>query len=263
MNLVKSEFLKVLYARTYRWLVVGAVALAVLSSVASPYAVHALANETTLSQLNDPQMVSGMYAKAVGGYLIVVVMGVLLMAGEFRHHTSVATFLAAPRRASVLIAKLVVSVGVGIATMIISTGLGVVACAATLQMFPEAVAPAPGTFSHLAVIAVVTGAVLAAIGVAVGTLIRNQATAVSLVFVWMYLVERLLVLFWPTGGKYLPTGLITGMMALHLEGSDKATGLGLNTADYLSATPATFLLLGYGAVFAVLAIVTSLRRDID
>lgn len=265
MNLMKSEMRKVLYARSYRYLLLGAIALAVLSSAASPYVTHRMAEsgELTFNGLTDPQMVSGMYAKAIGGYIIVVIIGVLLMAGEFRHGTAVATFLTAPRRASVLVAKLVVAAAAGVFTMVVSTGIGVVSCWLALQQYPEAVAPAPGTFGHLANIALVSGAVLAIIGVAVGTLIRNQGLAVGITMMWLFLIDRLIAVFWTTGGKFLPTGLITGMMALRLEGGDRATGMTLDTADYLPAGQATAVLIGYGAAFAIVAVMTTLRRDID
>ena len=99
MSLLRSEARKVRYTRSYRYLALGAVALAVLSAAASPYVVHTATTngEMSFGGLDDAQMVSGMYAKAVGGYLIVVIMGVLAMAGEFRNSTAVATFLAAPQ----------------------------------------------------------------------------------------------------------------------------------------------------------------------
>ena len=54
-----------------------------MSAAASPYVVHTATSsgEMSFGGLGDAQMVSGMYAKAVGGYLIVVIMGVLAMAG--------------------------------------------------------------------------------------------------------------------------------------------------------------------------------------
>lgn len=265
MSLVTSELRKIRYARSYRYLLLGAVALAVLSAGASPYVMHQMleTGEVKFNGLTDPQVVSSMYAKAVGGYIIVVIMGVMIMAGEFRNRTAVATFLTAPRRAAVLTAKLGVAALAGVATMLVSTGVGVAACWVALKQYPEAVAPAAGTFTHLTAIAVVSGAVLAIIGVAVGTLIRNQGLAIGLTMMWLFLIERLIVVFWSAGGKFLPTGLITGMMALRLEGGDRSTGLRLDTAEYLDFWPATALLLAYGAAFAAIAVTTSLRRDVD
>jgi multisubunit Na+/H+ antiporter MnhC subunit len=76
-------------------------------------------------------------------------------------------------------------------------------------------------------------------------------------------VDRILAVIWTEIGKYLPTGLITAMMNIHLDVKDKASGFGLNTADYLDPVPAALLLLAYGIGFAVLAMFSTLRRDID
>jgi len=53
--------------------------------------------------------------------------------------------------------------------------------------------------------------------------------------------------------------LITAMLALDIE----APEFGIDTAAYLPPITAVVVLLGYGAVFATLAIATSLRRDIE
>jgi ABC-type transport system involved in multi-copper enzyme maturation permease subunit len=266
MNLIRSEFRKVRFARTYRYLILSSTALAALSCIASPYALHSQALTSqgmTMPGLNDPQMVSGMYAKSVGGYIFVVIIGVLMMAGEFRNRTAVATFLAAPRRQSVFFAKLLVAICTGVTTMLLAVGIGSLSCWATLKQFNEAVAPADGTFVHLASLAIVSGAVLAVVGLALGTLIRNQGFATGVAVVWLYIIDTILVLLWPSGGKFLPSGLITGMMSLNLTASAASAGVNLDTSVYLSPTPAALLLLSYGAVFAAVAMVTTMRRDID
>ena len=143
----------------------------------SPYAIHTRKIEQAglaMAGLDDAQMVSGMYAKSVAGYIVVVAIGVIMMAGEYRNGTAVATFLAAPRRATVLAAKLAVAALVGVSVMTVSMLAGIAACWVALRAYPEAVPPVPGTFTNLGIIAVVSGAVLAVIGVAIGTLVRNQ-----------------------------------------------------------------------------------------
>jgi hypothetical protein len=75
----------------------------------------------------------------------------------------------------------------------------------------------------------------------------------------LFVIDPLLLVLWTDGGKYLPGGLITAMTAVDID----APELGINTADYLDPIQATLVLLGYGAVFALISLVTSMRRDID
>jgi hypothetical protein len=49
------------------------------------------------------------------------------------------------------------------------------------------------------------------------------------------------------------------MLAIEFE----SAAIGVDTADYLSPGIATLVLLGYGATFALVALITSMRRDID
>lgn len=49
------------------------------------------------------------------------------------------------------------------------------------------------------------------------------------------------------------------MLALDVQ----APELGFDTTNYLPPLTATIVLLGYGLVFGVIAIATSLRRDIE
>ena len=261
-NLIKSEIRKLAYTRSFWWLIVGATALSALSAAASPYAISTVSDKTN-NMLADANLVDSLYGKAVGGYLFVVILGVLIMAGEFRHGTAVATFLAAPKRVSVLLAKIITASLAGITMMFISTGVGLAAAKIALDFYPDSAAPHWEVFLNLTAVAFVSGIVLSLFGVAVGTLIRNQQIATLSVVIWMNVIERLITVFWADLGKWLPTGALTGMMALDLHFSSRKIGLSLNTADYLEPWAATLVLAGYGVVFSAIAIATSLRRDID
>lgn len=260
-HLIKSEIRKLVYTRSFWFLILGAAALSALSSAASPYAMSRIA--TSKVMFGNANLIDSLYSKAVGGYLFVVILGVLVMAGEFRHGTAVATFLTAPKRASVLIAKIITASLAGVLTMVVSIAVGVLAAKIALSFYPEAVAPHWEVFLNLAAVAVVSGVVLSLFGVAIGTLIRNQMVAVVSVIIWMNIIERLITVFLPDWGKWLPTGALTGMMALDLHFTSNRIGLNLNTTDYLDPWSATAVLVGYGVAFAAIAIATSLRRDID
>jgi hypothetical protein len=101
--------------------------------------------------------------------------------------------------------------------------------------------------------------VLGVVGVAIGSLIRNQLIAIVSTLVWLFVVEPIILLLFVDAGKWLPTGAITGMLAIEFQ----SAALGVDTADYLSPAIATLVLLGYGAIFALVALITSMRRDID
>lgn len=264
MNLIKSEVRKLTYTKSFWWLVVAASALAILSTAPTPYILTDLqGGQMSFGSLTDQALVDSVYANAVSSYFFVIIVGILMMAGEFRHGTAVATFLAAPNRRSVLIAKLVVSSLAGVFIMITSVAFGFAAGAVALSFYPEAVAPSASIFINTAIAGLLAGAVLGVLGVALGTLIRNQLVAVVLSLVWLFVVEPILLIFVADAGKFLPTGLITSMLSLDIQLDDSVTGVAIDTGMYLEPWQAVLALIGYGVVFSVVAMVTSLRRDID
>jgi ABC-type transport system involved in multi-copper enzyme maturation permease subunit len=260
VNLIKSEFLKVIYQRrTYGLLLVG-VALAALAAGVSPWAMTQL-TQGNLGSLSQAAAIDSVYAKALGSYIFVVIIGVMMMASEFQHHTAIATYLVSPKRSNAYFAKLVVATIVGAIYMLITTGLGMVAGAIALGYYPDAVAPTDGKIIDLLAASLLIGAVLSVMGLAIGTLIRNQNAAVTTSLVWFFLVDRLLGVLFTDIGKYLPTGLVTAMMNLQVK--VKTGGITIDSSQYLDPWPATGLLLAYGVVFGAVAMATSMRRDID
>jgi ABC-2 type transport system permease protein len=262
MNVLKSEFLKLAYQRRTWGLLAAAIFLSVLATSLTPWALSRMGNEVVMP-LTIPESVDGVYAKALGAYILSLVLGIVVMSSEFQHHTAIATFLATPKRLNVVACKLLTAAIWGGAFNVIATSVGFASGAIALGYFKDAASPHSYIFVNYLLSALLTGAVLGIVGAAIGTLIRNQNAAVSVGLVWFLVVDRILAVVWPEGGKYLPSGLITGMMALKLNVTDKTTGLGIKTSDYLDPLPSAGLLLVYGLVFAGVAILTSLRRDID
>lgn len=263
MNLIKSELRKLTYTKSFWLMTLAAIALAVLSTAPTPYILSDLGGEMSFGNLSDQATVDTVYANALSAYIFAIILGILIMAGEFRHGTAVATFLAAPKRASVLVAKIIVAVFAGIFVMVVSTIFGFIGGAVALGFYPDAAAPSVEVFVNTSIAAILSGAVLAALGVALGTLIKNQLVAVVSALIWLFVVEPILLLFLVDAAKFFPTGLITAMLSLDVDVNDPTNGVGINTADYLDPIPAALLLVAYGVVFSVVALATSLRRDID
>jgi ABC-2 type transport system permease protein len=139
-----------------------------------------------------------------------LILGVLGMAGEFRHQTITSTLLVSPRRPQLVAAKALVHAGLGAA-------LAAAACAVSLAVaIPWLAAkhvPLALGGSHL--IAVVPGSIAAAalygaLGVALGTLVSNQTAAVTIGLVWLLAVEHLLVAVTstPNLAHWLPGGTL-------------------------------------------------------
>jgi len=258
--LLKSEWRKLVYVRANWGLLIAATFISALSVVVTPFILAGDgAGELFGLGLDQQAAVDATYANGISGYVFAIVLGILMMAGEFRHGTAVATFLTAPRRAVVLAAKLSVAVVGGMLLMLISTGLSLVAGYFVLLGFEEAAEPSENLFLNTMLAAMVGGAVLAVIGVAIGTLVRNQMLAIVGALVYLFIIDPLLLALWPDTGKWLPSGLITAMLSIDIS----APQLGFDTSGYLPAITATLVLLGYGVVFAAAAIATSLKRDID
>lgn len=256
--LLKSEWRKLIYARAHWGLLIAGILLAGLSTAVTPVILDNPATGFGLS-LDQTQSVDAVYANAISAYFFAIIIGIMLMSGEFRHGTAVATFLTAPKRGTVLATKLVIAAIGGMLVMVISTAAGLAGGWVGLSFFPDAASPTNEVFINTMLAAVVSGAVLGIIGVALGTLVRNQMLAITGALLYLFVIDPILLALAPDTGKYLPQGLIVSMLALDIE----APEFGIDTTAYLPPLTATVVLLGYGAVFAGLAIATSLRRDID
>lgn len=260
LTLLKSEWRKLVYVRANWGLLLAATFISSLSVALTPFILETAESDQLFGlSLDQTAAIDATYANGISGYVFAIILGILMMAGEFRHGTAVATFLTAPKRGVVLTAKLVTAALGGVLLMLISTGASLLTGYFVLMGFEKAAEPSENLFINTLVAASVGGAVLGVVGIAIGTLIRNQMLAIVGALVYLFVIDPLLLALWPDAGKFLPSGLITAMLSLDIS----APELGFDTTGYLPALTATLVLLGYGAVFAFVAIATSLRRDID
>lgn len=258
MRLVRSEWFKLIYVRAHWGLIFAATLISVIPVVIAPFIIN---NDRELLGfgLDQTTAIDSVYANAISGYIFVIILGIMLMTGEFRHGTAVATFLTAPKRASVLGAKIVIAVIGGLVVMWVSTVIALIVGYVILTSFPDAAEPSKDIFLNTFVAATVSGAILGIIGLAIGALIRNQMLAVVGALVYLFIIDPLLLAFLPEAGKYLSSGLITAMLSIDVN----APELGLDTSALLQPLEAVLVLLAYGLVFGAIATATSLRRDID
>lgn len=180
--------------------------------------------------------------------VISLVIGVMAIAGEYRHGTITDTYLSEPRRGRVLSAKLAVNAAVGAVAGVVSAA---VAIAATTTWM--GVRDVPFDSSSTAVVRSLAGLIAwntcyAVIGVALGALLRNVTGAIVLSLVWTGIVEGALAALAPDVGRWLPA---TAALAL-------GHGTGENL---LPQAGAALALLAYTAVLAIAAVAVTGRRD--
>ena len=234
--LVSAELLK---ARTVRttWAVLGVLLLFVGVTAAFVVSVSGDGDIPALTAESLSDFVRGPGRMVGAGVLI---LGILAAAGEFRHRTSVATFLGEPRRLRVLAAKLAAA---ALAGAVIGLGIALVALAAgVVGLGMEGVPVDLGVDGLLPAVAAMTAStgLHAMLGVALGSLLANPTLAVGTALGWALVVEGFLpvVLRRPTLGEWLPGGAADMVLAA---GTDAPTSWAAGAGTLLAYTVALAL----------------------
>ncbi|MDM4762679.1 ABC transporter permease [Galbitalea sp. SE-J8] len=197
------------------------------------------------------------------GYVFPLIIGALAVTSEYRHQTLTPTFLATPRRATVLAAKTVVMAGTGavfgVAGLVASVGLGASVLAATGT---DAELGESDTWALIARV-VVAMALWAVVGVGIGTLIPNQIASIVVVLAFTQFVEPILrlgsgVWDWTAQlGRFLP-----GAASDALVGSSIYTAFGGGSSVTLEWWQGGLVLLGLAVVLLAIGHLVSWRRDV-
>jgi ABC-2 type transport system permease protein len=246
IRLVRAELTKLATTRVVYGMAAVMAAFALLTVVAGVAAAGRDGNPS-LSGDSLPTMVAAPVTLLSGAALL---LGILGMAGEYRHQTVTQTFLVTPERGRVVAAKLVAYplAAIALALAVLAfTGVVAAGWLAAKGMTPSVLDARLGR--------VLVGAVLAAglcglVGVGVAALIGNQVAALVATLVWVVVVEGLLMslLNAPGLGRWLP--------------SAAAAALTNPGGAQLSRLAGTLLLAGYALVLALAGTRLVVRRDI-
>jgi ABC-2 type transport system permease protein len=196
--------------------------------------------------------VAGALAHVGVAGLFPLMLGIMAVAGEYRHRTITDTYLSTPRRSPVIGAKVLVYGAVGLAMGVLGTLTAVVATAIWMS------AKGGGSLSlsdpdvwQTAVGCIVQNGLFAAIGVGVGALVRNLVGAVAATLAWVAVVEGVV-------GELLGGGLTRWLPFAAGEALGKLGAV----SDGLPQVGAGVLLAGYAAAFTLAALLSSVRRDV-
>lgn len=242
-DLIAGEWMKL---RTTR-LLQGTVPAAVLLSLAAVTG-SILATARTDTPLASERGLERVLPITGTGALVVLLVGVLIAAGEYRHGTASDTFLTTPTRHRVVTAKLTVAafVGAAVGAVTVVSCIGGAALLYRLEgstfPFDEAVVweTVAGTLAY--------GTLFAVLGVALGTMVRNQVLAVAGALAWIGIVEHILINLAPSIGRWLPAAAGQAIVRTPLDG-------------LLSPIGGAAVLAAYAAVVAAAGVRFAVTRD--
>lgn len=192
MPLITAERIKLLSTRSPYWCVGSVIA----ASLLIPLAIG----------LGDSghQAIPYFALRGVGlGLYVFMVMAALAVTTEYRFSTLRSTFLAAPKRTEVLLAKTVLLAAVG-AVVGFVCAMGAFFLTKALAKEPPLPLVLQGEVWREVAGYAALFAIAAVIAVSIGTLLRQSAGAITLLLLWPLLVESLFTLIPTIGPKVAP-----------------------------------------------------------
>lgn len=247
-NLIRAELLKLRTTRMFWYCALAALAFVPISLTIS---ILTAGKEGAGAALDTSEGIRNVMSAASSGTLIVLIIGILMMAGEFRHNTATSTFLVSPDRRRVVGAKLISSAIVGVGLAVAASVLTLAIAVPWLAAKNVDVSILSGDVGLILLGAVAATALYALVGVGVGSLIRNQTAAVAIALVWVMIVEGLVVSLLPEVGRWLPGGAAAAI-------TGAATGDGAMLPMWAGAC----VLAAYGVAFAAAGSRFVMRKDI-
>ncbi len=232
--LLAAELLKLRTTRTFLALVATALLLSLLVVVLTAV----LGDDFTAKD------VKGLFTADFTG-LFILLLGVMGMAGEWRHRTITGTVLAAPDRLRLLGAKVLSYAAAGAVLSLIVTVTIMVVGSIILSARGETTI---GISDLLDVLwrNLVVAALLGALGVGIGGLLRNQVVAIVGILIFAFVVEPTLFGLVPDVAKFMPTqGAPNGIIQVDPFGDD--------ASDLLAPGVALLVMFGWIGLFFALA----------
>ena len=249
-RLIHAELFRVRTTRATWALLAGALGLVALVL----YAPLERAGTGGYPSLGTPHSLQTILAAPRFALYFTVLLGILAFAGEYRHRTITATFLATPRRGRVVLAKLAAYglAGLGFGAVVTAAAYGAALAWHRAKGVPLDLLAPDVALTGLGL--ALAAALFAMLGVGIGALVRNQAAAVVGTLMWLQIIELSLL-----------TGVAPRLFAWTANGTAYALARIEPPSRLLSVLPplhGALLLAAYALVAALAAATVTARRDI-
>lgn len=205
---LRAEYLKLRTTKTTLGLAAAMLGLVLLSVMLHGFGFSGNALAVRSNQLRV--LVEG--GESLGA-VFAGLLGAMSITGEVRHGTIRPTFLGTPQRGRVVAAKSVTSLLIGLVLGLIATGVAAGVGTAVLSARGVTIHLDGSDYALLLAGGTAAAALWAVIGLGIGAIIRNQVAAVVGIFIWLLIVENLLVDSVPSVSRFMPGALgqaITG-----------------------------------------------------
>jgi ABC-2 type transport system permease protein len=210
---IRSEWRKVVTARSTYWLLVAAVGLIGLGTLAS------LSSGATVPDVPlDAQLFQRVVVPQVLT-VIVLILGIRSFTDEFRNGAIVPTLLATPDRRRVVAAKLIALGATGAMFALVAEAVAIGVGWAVMAFEGAEIAVAAGPLGKQVGLVVGAAVTWAMIGVGVGAAVRSQVAAIVGAFVWLMIGETLAEMFAGGAARFLPGHASSAMVAQATGGS--------------------------------------------
>ena len=270
---IRSEILKIFTTRMWWGMLIGVVVIAasISAGFAALVGVNAGGGGNSQGQVlsaSSPGAAQFVYS---AGFIILSIaallplsLGVLLITQEFRHKTFTATVLATPRRAQMLVSKVIAIIVIGVLYAVVYDLAAVGGGAAVLTAKGHSAFLDNSEVRNTLLLMLLAFVVWALLGFGFGMLVRNQIAAILLAVGVAFLLQAVLnvvfgILGWDTASKFVPGNLTIGMLVT----SDPTAGGTPGGSPYFTWWVCALILVGYAAVMSLAGSVLTARRDIS
>jgi len=240
---IRAELLKIRSTRTTIGLVLGMIALILLSTLLTGLLTHptGLAGKEDQRQLLSLSSLAGVFS---------ALAGVLLVTSEYRFGTIRPTILFNPRRSHVLTAKVVAGALAGLAFGVLCEAIDWAIGYAILEARGITIVLGSGDILLLTLGGLAGAALWGAAGAGLGAIIHNQIGGVITLLAWGLVVDGLLFGLVPSVGRFTPTRASDALM-------------GLKVHHLLSPSAGAVTLSAWAAALAAAGIALTAQRDIN